>query len=63
MALEILLFRSLFRNTRAALRNDPKLVYIESKFLWLAALAFHWSFLILLLRHLPFFVEAIPRFV
>lgn len=63
MALEILLFRSLFRNTRADLRNGPKLVYIESKFLWLGALAFHWSFLIILLRHLRFFVEPIPGFV
>jgi nitrate reductase gamma subunit len=63
MALEILLFRSLFRNTRADLRNGPRLVYIESKSLWLAALAFHWSFLIILLRHLRFFMEPIPRFV
>jgi [DsrC]-trisulfide reductase subunit M len=63
MALEVLLFRSLFRNTRADLRNGPKLVYIESKFLWLGALAFHWSFLIILLRHLRFFMEPIPGFV
>jgi nitrate reductase gamma subunit len=63
MALEILLFRSLFRNTRANLRNGPRLVYIESKFLWLGALAFHWAFLIILLRHLRFFIEPIPRFV
>lgn len=63
MTLEILFFRSLFRNTRADLRNGPKLVYIESKFLWLGALAFHWSFLIILLRHLRFFMEPIPRFV
>lgn len=63
MALEILFFRSLFRNTRADLRTGPKLVYIESKFLWLGALAFHWSFLIILLRHLRFFMEPIPAFV
>jgi len=60
MALEILLFRSLFRNTQAQLREGPKLVYAESKFLWLGALAFHWSFLVIFLRHLRFFLEPIP---
>ena len=63
MALEILLFRSLFRNTKAQLRGGPRLVYGEEKWLWLAALAFHWSFLIILLRHLRFFMEPVPAFV
>ena len=63
MALEILLFRSLFRNTRAELRPGPKLVFGESKFLWLAALAFHWSFLIIFVRHLRFFMEPVPAWV
>jgi nitrate reductase gamma subunit len=63
MALEILLFRSLFRNTQAELRQGPKLVYGEKKFLWLGALAFHWSFLCIFLRHLRFFMEPVPRFV
>jgi nitrate reductase gamma subunit len=60
MALEILLFRSLFRNTKAQLREGPKLVYAESKFLWLGALAFHWSFLVIFGRHLRFFLEPVP---
>jgi nitrate reductase gamma subunit len=60
MALEILLFRSLFRNTSAELRQGPHLVYGEEKWLWLAALAFHWSFLIVFLRHLRFFMEPVP---
>jgi len=60
MALEVLLFRSLFRNTRAELRDGPRLVYGEEKWLWLAALAFHWSFLIVFLRHLRFFMEPVP---
>ncbi len=60
MALEILLFRSLFRNTQAQLREGPKLVYAESKFLWLGALVFHWSFLIVFVRHLRFFLEPVP---
>jgi nitrate reductase gamma subunit len=63
MSLEILLFRSLFRNTKAELRQGPRLVYGESKFLWLGALAFHWSFLVIFLRHLRFFLEPVPGFV
>ncbi|HSB69587.1 MAG TPA: sulfate reduction electron transfer complex DsrMKJOP subunit DsrM [Candidatus Methylomirabilis sp.] len=63
MALEIGLFRSLFRNTRAELREGPRLVFGENKLLWLAALVFHWSFLAILLRHLRFFLEPVPAFV
>ncbi|HWT80114.1 MAG TPA: sulfate reduction electron transfer complex DsrMKJOP subunit DsrM [Candidatus Acidoferrum sp.] len=63
MALEVGLFRSLFRNTKAELRDGPRLVYSEDKFLWLAALAFHWSFLVIFLRHLRFFLEPVPAFV
>jgi nitrate reductase gamma subunit len=63
MALEILLFRSLFRNVRADLRTGPRLVYGEEKYLWLGALAFHWSFLIILLRHLRYFLVPVPKFV
>jgi nitrate reductase gamma subunit len=63
MLLEILLFRSLFRNTKAEIREGPRLIFGENKFLWLGALAFHWSFLFILLRHLRFFLEPIPGFV
>lgn len=63
MALEILLFRSLFRNTKAELRQGPRLVFGEAKLLWLAALAFHWAFLIIFLRHLRFFLEPVPGWV
>ena len=63
MALEILLFRSLFRNTKAELKAGPKLAYVSSKYLWLGALAFHWSFLIIFLRHIRYFTEPIPSFV
>ena len=60
MALEILTFRSLFRNTRLELRDGPKLDYASSKWLWLAALAFHYTFLVIFLRHFRFFVEPVP---
>jgi nitrate reductase gamma subunit len=63
MLLEILFFRSLFRNTEAEVRPGPKLVYGSSKWLWLGALLFHWAFLIILLRHLRFFTEPVPGFV
>jgi nitrate reductase gamma subunit len=60
MLFEIFLFRSLFRNTKSELREGPKLVFGEDKFLWLGAMAFHWSFLIIFLRHLRFFLSPVP---
>jgi nitrate reductase gamma subunit len=63
MALEVLLFRSLFRNTRVGLTPAQRVVYQSDKLLWLGALAFHWAFLIIFLRHLRFFLEPTPRLV
>lgn len=63
MALEVLLFRSLFRNTKMELKEGMRLTYEWEKWLWLAALMFHWSFLIVFVRHLRFFVEPVPYFV
>ena len=63
MALEVLLFRSLFRNSRAQLREGPRLLYAEDKWLWLGALAFHWSLLVIVLRHLRFFLVPVPHFL
>jgi len=64
MALEILVFRSLLRNTTVEVRQQAKrLIYSGSIGLWLAAMAFHWSILIILLRHLRFFMEPVPGFV
>ncbi len=57
MGLEVLLFRSLFRNTRSRIDQGPRLIYGEAKWLWLGALAFHWSLLVVLLRHLRFVVR------
>jgi nitrate reductase gamma subunit len=80
MAIEVLLFRSLFRNTALAetrldrISKSPnpqiskssifqisRFVYLERKSLWLAAIALHWSLLIILVRHLRLFVEPVPR--
>jgi nitrate reductase gamma subunit len=63
MALEILLFRSLFRNSRLEFRGGPKIAYEWEKWLWLGALAFHYAFLVIVLRHLRFFMEPIPSMV
>ncbi len=63
MALEILLFRSLFRNTRAELHPGPRLIYRENKYLWLGAFVFHWALLLVLLRHLRLFLLPVPHFI
>jgi nitrate reductase gamma subunit len=59
MALEILTFRSLFRNTRMKL-SGGKLSYQLEIFLWVGALAFHYAFLTVILRHTRFFTEPVP---
>ena len=63
MALEILTFRSLFRNTRMKLTEGGRLSYQLEIFLWVGALAFHYAFLVVLIRHLRFFTEPVPYFV
>ncbi len=63
MFLEVFFFRSLFRNTRADLKDGPKLVYGSNKLLWLGGLAFHYSFLVIFIRHFKYFAEPVPRFV
>ena len=69
MALEILAFRSLFRNLRSELRKEPetpgsgRLIYWSSKWLWIGALVFHYALLVVLLRHLRLFTEPVPGFV
>ncbi len=60
MLLEILLFRSLFRNTRADLVEGDKLAYRLEKWLWLFSLLFHYSFLVVFLRHFRFFLDPVP---
>ncbi len=60
MALEILLFNSLFRNDKAELKESKRLTYDSNKFLWLGGIIFHWSLLIIILRHLRLFAEPVP---
>lgn len=62
MILEIFLFRSLFRNTKAAFNRNAsnRLSYSWEIFLWVGALAFHYSFLVVMLRHFRFFTSPVP---
>ena len=62
MVLEIFAFRSLFRNTKAAFHRNAsnRLSYSWEIFLWVGALAFHYAFLTVLLRHLRFFTSPVP---
>ena len=66
MIFEVLTFRSLFRNTRLEYRRVdgvPKIDYEWEKWLWIAAILFHYSFLVIFLRHFRFFTEPVPGFV
>lgn len=63
MFLEIVCFRSLFRNTRMKLHGGTKLSYQLELFLWFGALLFHYAFLAVVVRHLRFFTEPVPFFV
>jgi nitrate reductase gamma subunit len=49
----------LFRNSQARLYQG-RAIFTEQKYLWLAALAFHWSLLVILVRHLRLLVEPVP---
>ncbi|HHY25177.1 MAG TPA: sulfate reduction electron transfer complex DsrMKJOP subunit DsrM [Desulfitobacterium dehalogenans] len=66
MAMEVFLFRSLFRNSKTELRNGengPQLAHGSNKWLWLFGLMFHWSLLIILIRHLRLFLEPVPAVI
>jgi nitrate reductase gamma subunit len=63
MALEILFFRSLLKNTKTELVDGQRLVYATALGLWIAALAMHWSLLAILTRHLRLFTNPVPFFV
>jgi len=67
MFLEIVTFRSLFRNTKVVLKHDegknPIVAYVSNKWLWLFAILFHYSFLIIVLRHMRLFLQPVPMFI
>jgi nitrate reductase gamma subunit len=59
MALEVLCFRSLFRNTKVEIEGK-RVVYGPNKWLWLGGIVFHYSMLLVVLRHLRFFTDPVP---
>lgn len=59
MAAEVFLFRSLFRNTASGIR-DGRLIAFPAKALWAVGLVFHYSMLVIVVRHLRFFLEVVP---
>ena len=63
LALEILLFRSLLKNEKIELDAPHKLLFRTSTFLWLGAMGFHWSLLVIGVRHLRFFIEPLPAYI
>jgi len=67
MFLEIVTFRSLFRNTKVVLKHDdgknPVVAYVSNKWLWLFAILFHYSFLIIVLRHMRLFLQPVPQVI
>ncbi len=60
MLFEVLLFRSLFRNTALKLHDGPRVTYNSAKWLWLFALLFHYAFLTVFIRHFRLFLEPVP---
>jgi len=63
MILEIFFFRSLFRNSRMQFGTGQDVRYTSSKWLWIGAMAFHYCFLVVIIRHLRFFTQSNPWFV
>jgi nitrate reductase gamma subunit len=61
MILEVLCFRSLFRNSRMEYGGGGGIRYKPAKWLWLAAIVFHYTFLVVILRHLRFFNTQAPQ--
>jgi nitrate reductase gamma subunit len=62
MILEVCCFRSLFRNTRNFIQ-EGKIAYQLEIWLWVAALAFHYAFLTVIVRHLRLFTEPVPALI
>jgi nitrate reductase gamma subunit len=63
MALEVLCFRSLLRNTRAEMIDGRQLIYRTDLWLWLGAMAMHWTMLIILIRHVRLITNPVPACV
>lgn len=63
MFMEVFFFRSLFRNTKTDPHDGVRLTYSSDKLLWLMGLAFHYSFLVIFIRHFRLFAQEPPMIV
>ncbi len=63
MFLEVVTFRSLFRNTKSEIYDGPQITYESSKWLWVFALIFHYSFLSIVVRHMRLFLDPVPAWI
>jgi nitrate reductase gamma subunit len=63
MFLEVVTFRSLFRNTKSEIHEGPYITYESSKWLWCFALIFHYSFFSIVVRHLRLFLDPVPAWI
>ncbi len=67
VALETLMFRSLLYNVKhewaESEGESPRLVYKASPWLWMGALVFHYSLLVVFLRHARFFLDPVPAWL
>ena len=63
MFLEVVFFRSLFRNSKAEVTEEGNITYQWEKWLWLFGLCFHWGFFLTVFRHLRLFTDPVPGFV
>ncbi len=64
MLLEVLFFRSLFRNTSTRVDAAAmRVTHSENLLLWVAAMMFHWSMVFIILRHFRFFLRDVPAWV
>mgnify|MGYP002508356993 CR=1 FL=1 len=63
MFLEVVFFRSLFRNSKAEVTDEGNITYQWEKWLWLFGLCFHWGFFLTVFRHLRLFTDPVPGFV
>jgi len=61
--MELLCFRSLLRNSKTEITKGRYPVFRPSLLLWFGALAFHWSMLVIVTRHLRLFTEPVPSFI
>jgi nitrate reductase gamma subunit len=60
MLLEIFFFRSLLRNTRYYLDRQAQK---DARWLWLFGIMFHYTLLMVLIRHTRFFLQPVPDIV